>query len=360
MNKLRELYDKLYVSLDTAYLAFTNACDARKKARTCAPKPNFNADFKNKVLPYWRQFNAPKPKKYWYRTYGPSTEPVDPRYIPYTVWVRHILPHFNTLIFAQALQDKCLHNLYVPDLKRPKTIIKNVAGVFYDDALNLLTKEEAIARCQNVGRILCKPSVGSGGGANITFYDSEALSLSDIESIFRQYKRNFIVQEKMSQHEILSAMNPNSLNTIRLYSFLFQNEVHILSAILRVGGGSNEVDNVSQGGYQCTILPDGRLDKYAITKISGKWENVEATASGIRFEDITIPCYDKVVDAVRTASAKMSHFKLVGWDIAVSPEGDPVLVEYNVIPGQSQGTCGPTFGNLTDAVLEEVFGRRNK
>ena len=85
---------------------------------------------------------------------------------------------------------------------------------------------------------------------------------------------------------------------------------------------------------------------------------MEQTADGIRFADVTVPSYDKVIDAVKRASAKMSHFKLIGWDIGVSPEGEPVLIEYNVIPGQSQSTCGPTFGDLTDAVMEEVFGRR--
>ena len=358
MSKFRDIYDKIYVDIDCAILAFSKVRQTRKKARLSPPKPNFEADYKNKVLPYWRRFNAPRPQKFWYKTYGPASEPADPRYIPYNIYVRRILPHFNTLHFALAHQDKCLHSLFLPDIKRPVTVVKNIAGVFYDDELNLLTREEAVARCHDRGRILVKPSVASGGGDNINFYDSPALSDRDIEAIFDQYGRNFIVQEKLGQHEALAALNANSLNTIRVYTFLFQNEVHILSAILRVGGGSNEVDNVSQGGYQCTILPGGRLDKYALTKLSGKWENVEKTATGIRFEDVIVPSYDKVIDTVKRASARMSHFKLIGWDMGVSPDGEPVLIEYNVIPGQSQGTCGPTFGDLTDAVLEEVFGRR--
>ena len=359
MHKLRKLYDNLFVAIDCAVLAHNTAKWTRKKAREAEPKPNFDRDFAQKVRPYWRQFNAPVPKKFWYRTYGPASEPVDPRYIPYDIYVKRILPHFNTLIFAKALQDKCLHNLFVPDLARPVTVVKNVAGVFYDDELNLLTHEQAVARCHGEGRVLAKPSVGSGGGANIRFYDREALTDGDIEDIFRLYGRNFILQEKMAQHEVLAAMNPNSLNTIRITTFLFQNKVHVLSSLLRVGGGANEVDNVSQGGYQCTIRPDGKLDDYAITKLSGRWENVTETAGGIRFADVTIPNYERIVDTVCAAAAKMSHFKIVGWDIAVSPDGEPVLVEYNVIPGQSQGTCGPAFGDMTEDVLTEVFGRRS-
>ena len=32
-----------------------------------------------------------------------------------------------------------------------------------------------------------------------------------------------------------------------------------------------------------------------------------------------------------------------------------MFIEYNVCPGANQMTCGPTFGNLTDRVLEDVL-----
>ena len=36
--------------------------------------------------------------------------------------------------------------------------------------------------------------------------------------------------------------------------------------------------------------------------------------------------------------------------------GDPVLIEFNVhVPGQNQEICGPTFADLTEEVLAEVF-----
>ena len=31
---------------------------------------------------------------------------------------------------------------------------------------------------------------------------------------------------------------------------------------------------------------------------------------------------------------------------------------YNTCPGQNQISCGPTFGNLTDQVLDEFFNKR--
>ncbi len=357
-SKLRPLYDKLYIRVETMLLAFDAARSFRKNARRTPTDPKLDAEYKTNIRAYWKQFRTSVPAKYWFCLPCGDANGYPPQYIPEDKWFDAIVPHYNNLIFAKALQDKCLHNVLFPGIKRPETVVKRIAGVFYDDALTLLSREEAMARCRHVGRILIKPSVGSGQGNGIRFFSSDELSEADISALFDEYGQNFIVQKKMSQHAVLAAFNPNSLNTIRVMTFLYKDKVHVLNAVLRVGGGTNEVDNVSQGGYQCTILPDGRLDQYAITKLSGRWNNVSETASGIRFSEVIIPSYDRIRDTVCTAAMKMSHFKILGWDIAVDPDGEPVLVEYNVIPAQNQGTCGPTFGPLTDEVLTEVFGRR--
>ena len=44
-------------------------------------------------------------------------------------------------------------------------------------------------------------------------------------------------------------------------------------------------------------------------------------------------------------------------DIAIDEMGDPVVIEYNIRPEQNQMTCGPTFGEMTDEILSEVFAK---
>ena len=46
--------------------------------------------------------------------------------------------------------------------------------------------------------------------------------------------------------------------------------------------------------------------------------------------------------------------------MSVDTQGDPVLIEYNTCPGQNQISCGPTFGELTDRVLDEFFNKRTR
>lgn len=357
-SKFRPLYDKIYIGIEVFLLAVGASAAGRKNAQYMPANPRVEPEYKTTIRSYWKQFKTSVPKKYWFKLLCNEANEFSPKYIPDDKWFGDIVPHYNNLIFAKALQDKCLHNVLFPDIKRPETVVKRIAGVFYDDSLNLLSREEAVARCHDVGRLIIKPSVGSGQGNGIEFFSSENLADTDIQALFDKYGRDFIIQKKMSQHPVLASLNKKSLNTIRVMTFLHKNQVHVLTAILRVGGGSNEVDNTSQGGYKCTINPDGRLQKYGLSKIGGYWAYTETYPNGIRFEDVVIPSFDRILETVRSHAAKMSHFPIIGWDIAVDPEGDPVLVEYNVIPAQGHGTDGPLFGNLTDEVLEEVYGRR--
>ncbi len=354
-SKLRPLYDRLYIGGETLLLALEGWRDGRRDAKKLPAREGAADYYKNTVRPYWRQFRVRTPGAFWFRLYCNGHRPDSPQYIPDYLWYRRIVPHYNNLIFAKALQDKCMHGVLFPDMRRPVTVVKRMAGVFYTDDFRLLSFEEAVERFSGHGRVIIKPSVGSGQGHGIRFFDSDAMTADEIAALFRQYGRDFIVQEKMEQHPDLARLNPGSLNTVRLITFLHDGQVDLLAAILRVGGSSSEVDNTSQGGFKATVLPDGRL---ADQGMNNHYRYADAYENGIPFSSVTVPCYDRIVAAVKDHAAKMAHFRLIGWDIAVAPDGEPVLVEYNVIPAQAHATNGPLFGELTDQVLAEVFGRR--
>lgn len=352
---LRVIYDNIYVGIDTWLLAFNANRDGRSRAKKLPPNPVLNQEYRSVVLPYWKPFGV-KPKKHWYRINCDRAAHISPEYIPDDIWFHKIIPHFNTLLFAQALQDKGQHNLLLPGLKRPRTVVKNIAGVYYDED-NLLTEDEAIARCLAVGRFVIKPSVGSGKGSDVRFFNGSEMTPKEVRQLFLQYNgRNFIVQEKVKQHKCISAIYPNSLNTLRILTFLYKNEVHILSVNLRIGSGDSEIDNISQGGFACQVNMDGRLSPLAVTRM-GLW--VDKHPSGTVFADVVIPGFDKLIKTVKEAAFKISHFKIIGWDFAIDEEGDPIFIEYNAIPGQiNQKTGGPTFGAMTHEVLSEVFLKR--
>lgn len=64
---------------------------------------------------------------------------------------------------------------------------------------------------------------------------------------------------------------------------------------------------------------------------------------------------------VKFCHERMGHFRLVLWDVAIDEHGIPVLIEANLRNGECdfhQFNNGPLFGELTDQVLGEVFGRK--
>lgn len=358
MSRARELFDSLYIGIEGWINGQKDRRSGMQYARTVEADPRVDREYATTIRSYWKQFRVRTPQKFWFTLLSNKHKPFSPKYIPDDIWFARIAPHFSDPILARAWQDKCIHNVLFPDVRHPETVVKNIAGVFYDDDLKLLTEEEAVLRCHGMGRVIVKPSVGSGAGKGIRFYDTDAITDDDIRDVFRLYKRNFIIQKKLVQHPDLARLNPGSLNTLRIITFLHKDQVRVLSSVLRIGGSTSEVDNISQGGFQCNVLPDGRLQSPAMTHFRGRWEYLDAHPAGIPFAETVVPSFRKVLDTVTRYAARMAHFKIIGWDISVDPDGEPVLIEFNALPGQNQETDGPTFGDLTDEVLEEVFGRR--
>ncbi len=358
-NPLRPLFDKLYVTIEGRVNARKDYKSGRKYARGLGHDPRVTEKYATEIRPYWKQFKVSVPRRFWFDLLANKDKPFSPKYIPDDLWFSRIVPYYSDTILAKAWQDKCIQNILFPDMRHPETVVKCIAGVFYDDGLGLLTQEQAVARCHGAGRVIVKPSIGSGGGRGIKFCDIGDMTDGEVLSLFRDSGKNFIIQKKLVQHPDLARMNVGSLNTLRIITFLHGGRVHVLSSVLRIGGADSEVDNVSQGGFQCNIGPDGRLCGKAMTHFRGKWEYFAIhPGSGIPFSDVVVPGYDKVLRAVTFYAARMPHFKIIGWDIAVDPDAEPVLIEFNALPGHNQETEGPMFGDLTDQVLEEVFGRR--
>lgn len=331
----------------------------RKKAKVRLKRMNGGYDcseeYQTVIIPFWKKYGI-KPAKMWYQIFADREQKVDPRYIPDDLWYGEIVPYFSNTQFRRFGEDKCMHDLFFKDLKRPQTIIKNMAGVFYDGDMNVITKDEALEKCLTYADdFVIKPSIDSGEGRLISFFDRKNKSRKAILSALSELKANYIAQEVVHQHPALSKLNPSSLNTIRIVSFFFEGKVYILSAILRIGASGHKVDNIGAGGFACPIQPTGQLESKGVNR---KAEWVTENQHGTRFIDVKVPGYQKIVQLVKEQHAKLPHFKLVGWDFSVNSSGEPVFIEYNVCPGANQITCGPTFGDLTDRVLTEVYIKR--
>lgn len=348
----RKKLDDFYAYMENTYRAKARIRAVKKTLAGIDGGNKKNDDKYDEYLDYWKKFGQ-KPSKIWLRLYAKDGEDFNPRYIPDNLWFGKILPYYNNMTFRRPYEDKNFHDRLFSYLHRPNTVYKCIAGIFYNKDNQIITEEEAIEILLKLNRAIIKPSIDSGMGRLIQFYEKDTDTRKSLKEKLKLVGQNYIVQEIVDQHQKLADLNPNTLNTVRIISFLFEGDVHILSCILRMGSGDAKVDNVSAGGLQVTLENDGSLHKYASDKLRNK--HSKHPDSNIVFDGYKVPSFDKIVESVKEAHRLQAHFKIIGWDFALDKLGNPIFIEYNVMPGANQMTGGPTFGDLTEKVLEDVF-----
>lgn len=290
----------------------------------------------------------------WHAFYKTMNGEFHKNYIPLGLFNTKISPKLNQQLQWPALLDKNIIYRIFKEFEQPKPVLQNINGFYYinDKAVQFT---EAINEISKNGKLLIiKPSIDSGGGKLVNAFTVKGQNVSfknlSIEALLKLYKKDFIVQEYLEQSEIMKKLNPTSLNTLRVMSYLNEDGVQILSTVARVGGLNSNIDNYSLGGILCGIdIRGGFMDK-GYTK---KGAILDKTFTGIRLSECSVPNFNLVIDMVKSMHVRIPYFKIVSWDIAINKSNSPVLIEYNTYNQglEIQIVIGPLFGEFTDEIL---------
>lgn len=291
---------------------------------------------------------------------------MDDNYIPEILFYSKIEPVLNQSIMYPALEDKNLLENFFPVSIVPKTIIKNINGFYYDDR-GQIGLEAALNRCRQCSVWVIKPSIGTAGGLRVKKVILKDLKSAkdDLKTLFDEYRSDFIVQEIIKQNSHLSKLNPSSLNTIRMMSYMRQEEVIPLSAVIRIGKSGSFTDNLTIGGMACGINEKGRLKKMAVDNYGNKYSYSD---HGTLLHQFEIPMFQTAISLVKKLHTQMPHFKIISWDLAIDDKSEVRLIEFNSL-GQGinmhQETNGPLFGEYTHEILsiarsEAKFSKHRK
>lgn len=311
-----------------------------------------------------KEFWAPYTKisNDWALYYSAKNGNFDPRYIPNTLYYTKIDQYFNSRKLGYGFNDKNYYSKIFEDIPQPSVLVRKINGMLLDENYNRVTKENALKKIIDEDEVICKPSQETGSGRGIQFF-TKGDSKKVLEFLQDKDYDDYIVQEMVKQHKDLNAVHEGSLNTYRICSLLMDDGVYILSSVLRMGIGASKVDNATAednakyDGMTCGIDEKGKLKKYAYGYYKG--ERHEKHPDGLIFEGYQLPSFDKAVELVKNAHPRIPHFRLVSWDIAIDIMGNAILIEANMRKGSinfHQFNNGPLFGNLTERVLNEVFG----
>lgn len=291
-----------------------------------------------------------------------TKQPFDPRYVSEELFYPYILRSLNPAKYTGAYEYKGSYHRLFPEFKQPVCILNVIGDVVHDRNDNRVDGLEAVYEILEGKTFIVKPSTDSNCGKKIKSVSNA--TKDSINSIFSEYRRDFIIQEFCSQSEQTKCFNPSSLNTFRVTTLYLNGRLSILNILFRCGRGDTIVDNGGAGGLMCGCSIDGQLKPYAYDTSYNKYTE---SSTGQPF-GISIPDVKKIVALLEQNVEKVLPFcGIVGWDFALDQENEPVMIEINnggailTFPGiAAEQICNesPIFGNRTQEVIDYVKNNR--
>lgn len=142
----------------------------------------------------------------------------------------------------------------------------------------------------------------------------------------------FLAEQVLKQHPTMAALNPSSVNTLRMLTFVKDDgSTELAYTYLRIGYGDVVVDNFCSGGVVANVeLSNGTVECPAVDTDY----NVitEHPLTGAKIQGLKIPYFEEARNMVLEAAKVVPQIRWVGWDIAITPDG-PAIIEGNQYPG---------------------------
>ncbi len=316
-------------------------------------------EYAKEIDELWKKRYGVKVDKRWFAHFAQCYGKESPYYIPDNIFHSTIEPYFNRDDYVKCMSNKNYFEKWLPNVKHVTTIVRNIKNVWFDADFNVLTDAKVVEILENYPEFVAKPSVDSAGGAGVQFI-SEKMDAQKLKELKASFTNDFIIQEVLKQHDCLNAIYPHSVNTIRVMTFNWHGEIHVLSPLLRMGVNGKRVDNMVSGGVNCAIRPDGTLCNRLFNAVGTLFEGHPNSGS---VEGKKIENFQSIIDAACESHKQLPYMGIISWDFALDEHCEPVLVEFNMKPqglDLHQRENGPIFGDLTVDVLDEVFLQKNK
>ena len=161
----------------------------------------------------------------------------------------------------------------------------------------------------------------------------EVTENTDLRALYKRIAANgkyFILEDLIRPHPVLKRLNPDSVNTVRIVTFLDRKEVVVLDSFLRTGRRGSFVDNGGSGGIFVHVDPaKGITDSRGIDERGFFYES--HPDHGYCFNGIRMPFWEEALDTAKKAALTIPGARYVGWDLACTEENRWIIVEGNAM-----------------------------
>lgn len=275
----------------------------------------------------------------------------DPCICPEMLFRTHIELKMNSFQLKYGFSEKNYFDLMFPDEPMPKTVVRNINGALLDGDYRPIDRAEAENILSQHEKLIVKPSIENGVGKGVKLYQKD-----QYQDIFKDFKRDYLVQEVLKQHESVSALNSSSINVVRVISLSLNGKISPVSCTLRCGATGAITDNLvtkdGRGMFVIGVKMDGTLKDEAFFSCG---ERITVAPNGQQFAGVRLPNFDKALEMTTRIHEKLPHFGFVAFDVCFDEDGSPRIMEFNIRgPGvlYYQYTNGPLFGERTQEVID--------
>ena len=299
----------------------------------------------------------------WHRHYTAFTGNFDVKYFPELLYI----PEFEYFMnykkeYAKVLSDKNLLPYVAKSAQvcTPKILLSCVEGLYRDGQNKVITMDTFKRQLSNLGEIFAKPSVESSSGRRCVVLNmkngKDVISGQSSAQLLTELGTNFVIQERLVCHESIAKIYPHSVNTFRIITYRWKDEICHMPIILRIGNGGKNVDNAHAGGIFIAINDDGTLHETAFTEFNKRY--ISHPDTQVKFAGYIIPNVDTLITAAKYMHMLLPSLGVVNWDFTIDTNGRPVLIEANLHSGSiwlAQIAHGKgVFGQKTEEVLHWI------
>lgn len=314
--------------------------------------PSLSAEEKDMIDEQWKRLPI-KPYEDEYRLFKYYAR-FDSRFITQDLQYPYLYNAINPVAERKALSNKGMYSIYFREMPQPKTIITCIAGTYFNAERKIINNSEAEKIVRSHERCIVKPILETKQGKNIKIFCTQS---DDTSALFSDKKGNFIVQEIQGQSALTSQFNPASLNTFRVTTIFLNGVVSTSNVCFKFARNGVQIDNLGHGGLIMGVEEDGHFHDFGVDK---DYQKVFTYQEGKKISDIYIPEVSKTIDfAKKYHPIYFPTLTLVGWDIALNSDNQPILIEANLItPGiQAEQYCAQksVYGDRTEEIIDFVL-----
>nr|WP_289037985.1 sugar-transfer associated ATP-grasp domain-containing protein [uncultured Allobacillus sp.] len=312
--------------------------------------------------------------KFWKKNYKKKVDPTihiafknltgreEKKLIPPSVMWNKIIPFFNDMDMHSAYSDKNIYDILFPIPNSVSIVLKRVRGNYFDNE-NIQVDRNAAKDIliKNNSDLIIKPSNTNNGKGieklsvrdNNLILNEKEVSMDDIEKMFNDH---FVVQKVIKQHSVMAAPHRRSVNTLRMVTLRWNNEIKYLLTFARFGANNDVKDNAGSGGVCLGVSDSGEFLDVAIDEKCKTYTHHPTT--NYPFKELNkVPNFEHFKKFVMDLHNNIIHHDFISWDIAVGEDEEPIFIEANFRGATwiyQLATQKPLFGELTEEILDYV------